>query len=92
MTGKVTRLVFMALLALAGAAFMPGRAIAQAMPVDPVIVEPVRPLFSAGEVEIPTVGAGCGQLSLAPLLFGFPALLLMSFYHSRISPARRISN
>lgn len=66
--------------------------VAQEVAVDPVIVEPIRPLFSDDEVDIPTVGVGCGQLSLAPLLFGWPAFLLMSVHSPNSRSKKCISS
>ncbi len=81
--------ILLASLASVGYASMPIEVMAQVILADPVIEEPIRPLFSDNEVDMPTIGVGCGQLSLAPLLFGLPSLLMMSICSSRCSLFKR---
>jgi len=86
MTGRAKPLIFSALVAIVGIGLMPHGAMAQAVPVDPVIEEPIRPLRSMDEVDLVPIGASCGQLGFAPLLIGLPLLLLMGLYSSKSTP------
>jgi len=91
MVCTIGRWILLASLASVGYASKPNDVMAQAILADPVIEEPIRPMFSDSETDIPTISVGCGQLSLAPLLFGLPSLLMMSICGPKCSFYKRYS-